>query len=370
MDYLCGMNRTIRHIEFLLSQHECVIVPGLGAFLSHSHSARQDATSGAWLSPSKIYSFNGGLTQSDGLLVGSVARAEKVSHERALMLVADDVADIRRKLTDEHVYTIGRVGVLSLDENNAITFTTAETDSISPLSGWFPQIKIRPYDFVASEKYEHSVDVHGVFKSFGRFMRVAAAVIILVVIGLAVSTPVSVENAQYADLSIHMMKKSSVASMETNATKAGTTIISKIQKKQLSPIKAPSRIQPQTVDNKATRTNTRDAVFKSKPVVETQQTSKPVISKKTKAKNAPSTALRMNDFDAYCLVIASLTTEDDAYKFIESESRRNPGVAMSVIEQNGRYRIYAATGRTRAQAQAMASTPMLSRYKGAWVTAR
>lgn len=340
------MNLTVRHLEYLISRHDCVIVPGLGAVLARNVSAEESVDCGRWTPPCRNYSFNGSLTETDGLLAGSVARALGVSHERATELLADELLGMRRQLDHEGSLSLGRVGRLYRESDEGVLFEPAEKDLLTPFATWYRPFELRPVDVAAAEvSDDESLSKGAKLTPFGRFMRIAAAIIVLVAVGLAVSTPVSVEDAQYASLT-------------------------------LPSIKSPKKVTVPAVDGPAVETvcvETSGVVAESPalegrnkieiPVAVTKNT---VIAKAVK----PASSIRLNDFDEYCLVVASLVSEEAAGQFILDESRRNPGLAMGILEQNGRYRVYAATGKTQAQALSAASNPKISRYKGVWVTRR
>ena len=64
------------HIEYLLLHHDCVVVPGLGAFINVRHAAYFDAVTRVWHPMTREVRFNGALTHDDGLLSSSYARKE------------------------------------------------------------------------------------------------------------------------------------------------------------------------------------------------------------------------------------------------------------------------------------------------------
>ena len=51
-----------RHIEILLLNNDCVIVPGYGGFMAHHVDARRDETDGSILPPMRTIGFNQKLT--------------------------------------------------------------------------------------------------------------------------------------------------------------------------------------------------------------------------------------------------------------------------------------------------------------------
>lgn len=60
-----------QHIEILLLENDCVIVPGLGGFVAHYTSAMRVAEENIFLPPTRIIGFNPQLKMNDGLLVQS-----------------------------------------------------------------------------------------------------------------------------------------------------------------------------------------------------------------------------------------------------------------------------------------------------------
>ena len=61
----------IEHIEYLISDHDCVVVPGLGAFIAQYIHAEIDLERGVILPPRRVLSFNAAVCHNDGVLAGS-----------------------------------------------------------------------------------------------------------------------------------------------------------------------------------------------------------------------------------------------------------------------------------------------------------
>ena len=74
-----------RDIHDLLFQHDCVIVPGFGGFLTHYRPARLDAQRLLVHPPSKDLSFNKHLVRQDGLLVDQLVRREGMDFQTAMI---------------------------------------------------------------------------------------------------------------------------------------------------------------------------------------------------------------------------------------------------------------------------------------------
>ena len=58
-----------RHIEILLLENDCVIVPELGGFIAHYQPAHYEENEGVYVPPIRTVGFNSQLTMNDGLLV-------------------------------------------------------------------------------------------------------------------------------------------------------------------------------------------------------------------------------------------------------------------------------------------------------------
>lgn len=75
----------------LLNDHECVVVPEFGAFISKRHSATIDYATHRFMPPYKEVAFNKMLSNNDGLLVGMIAEKEHISEELALAKIQNFV---------------------------------------------------------------------------------------------------------------------------------------------------------------------------------------------------------------------------------------------------------------------------------------
>lgn len=376
--YLCIVNQTLRHIEYLVSHHDCVIIPGLGAVLAHHVTARYDADNQRWCAPCRGYSFNSALHQGDGLLVASLARAKNVSHERATIMVSDDISAMIRQLNADGVLSLGRIGDLYMDADHTLTFMPATTDMLTPGSSWMPVLKYNAVPEVETAINESNADnvLTGAVSPWYRRVKVAMWIAVLLCLGVSLSTPIEVDEAAFASLGMVSVTGPQEAKPNFD-TNAKVTTVNKTKK---SPAYRNNAVKdsPHKISDKANMPeNTgRDHIRKSnktqksgiKPTVEGEKKSYSTV--KAEDIKGSTGALRNESTDHYCLVIASLTSAEDADKFISMESRRNPSLPMHVIEQGGRYRIYAATGATESQALAAARDSRVQRYRGVWVTKR
>lgn len=109
------------HIEYLLRSHECVILPGIGAFL-RTHKGATLCESGSIDAPRLQICFNSSIVSSDGLLCHSVARRAKITFEQASVLVSNAADECRNTLETYGELSVGRLGRLVMDDEQRISF--------------------------------------------------------------------------------------------------------------------------------------------------------------------------------------------------------------------------------------------------------
>lgn len=124
--------RLNKHIEQLLAQHTCVIIPGLGSFLLEVQPAHLDSSMGLIYPTSLELCFNELLQNQDGLLAESYAHTYAISHRRARLMLEEDVRNLRNSLINRRRIALPSLGTLSLNEDGRIVF---EPQSIQVFQG-------------------------------------------------------------------------------------------------------------------------------------------------------------------------------------------------------------------------------------------
>ncbi len=118
------------YIHELLLENEIVIIPGFGAFISNYKPAEINEETNEMKPPSKEISFNRQIRNNDGLLVGSVAQGEAVSHFDALKLIEKERENIIYQLDKGEKVTLAETGELFVDDKNEIGFTPFEDENL------------------------------------------------------------------------------------------------------------------------------------------------------------------------------------------------------------------------------------------------
>ena len=133
------MERLALHIEYLLLRHDCVVVPGFGAFINVYHSALEDSETHTFQPMTTEVRFNSALKHNDGMLATSYARRERVSYAEGREMVRVAVSDLQDTLALEGEVSIGRIGRIRTDKSGNLTFHPLLTPRrLSAVLGYLP----------------------------------------------------------------------------------------------------------------------------------------------------------------------------------------------------------------------------------------
>ena len=122
-----------KHIEILLLDHDCVIVPGLGGFIADQAPARiDDNDSHNMLPPYRTIGFNRELSVNDGLLVQSYMQAYDAAYPEALLQMEKDINKMLVQLDTIGNYTLDGIGTLSKNIDGSLAFTAFEAGILTP----------------------------------------------------------------------------------------------------------------------------------------------------------------------------------------------------------------------------------------------
>jgi hypothetical protein len=150
-----------QYISQLLYRHQCVTVPGFGAFLTEIHSAHLHENTNSFYPPKKVISFNSHLKNNDGLLANHIAQVEKTSYENSVASIESEVIIWNSILQVNEKFTLKNIGELSLNGEKNLVFTPSENinylkESFGLNSFVSPMVKreilINESDFVKKEE--------------------------------------------------------------------------------------------------------------------------------------------------------------------------------------------------------------------------
>ena len=115
----------------LLSTHECVVIPNLGAFLLRSFPASANPFSGEIKPSGQTLFFNPSITTDDGLLVTHWRYMNGCDYTTAHQAIQELVLSITGKLTSSRSLALGKLGNFFLHSEGKLLFLPASPLNLS-----------------------------------------------------------------------------------------------------------------------------------------------------------------------------------------------------------------------------------------------
>lgn len=203
------------HIEYLLSRHDCVIVPGFGAFIATETESHIDFEAGVIRPRRREIGFNSSVVTDDGLLTHSIARRQGLPYEDARRMVAHLAERMSADLDEEGEVSLGMIGRLVKDSEGLVSFqprrSTALSDILPELmfvqSATAVDADMQDTDFSGEPAEEEdgmriirvSPDRY-VFTVSKRAVHAAAMLVAVLALGLSLLVPINHDNEQKASV--------------------------------------------------------------------------------------------------------------------------------------------------------------------------
>lgn len=130
------MNTLAKHIEELVTRHNCVIVPELGGFITYRESAR--IVGGKIYPPTKQIRFNSLLNYNDGLLCERYISSKSISYTEALETIRISVEKVKTELNANGYAKLGHLGTMRRSDNGSIWLECNDTSYIPDNYGLKP----------------------------------------------------------------------------------------------------------------------------------------------------------------------------------------------------------------------------------------
>lgn len=292
------MISVLDHIEHLAVEHDCVIVPGFGAFISQ-YSASKNAD-GVIITLKRSISFNMSIAHNDGLLVNSLMRRERIGFDDATEEIRNYVSSLRCQLRHEGEVPVGRLGFLKFNNDESLEFFPFASLFANNEYFGLSALTLRPLAELVAEEIAEQKPKQRIIPFARKFMRVAASIILLLTLFFVLSTPVIKEkNQNYANLNAFTIQSPTITEPHIEEAEFTDSL--------------------QVVQEIATETEST--------VTETQVED---IAKKS----------MLSETGKYCLVVASLANQKQAEQFI----RENNLTDCATFKSTTKVRVYIARG--------------------------
>ncbi|MBR6287312.1 MAG: SPOR domain-containing protein [Bacteroidaceae bacterium] len=330
-----------RHIEILLLNNNCVIVPNLGGFITHDIPSRYVAEEHTFLPPYRKIGFNPQLTLNDGLLVQSYMQAYDTSFPEANRIVSTKVSEIFDILHQNGSMTLPGIGVLSMNVDGKLEFCPTESGLLSPHFFGLGKCEMKSLKQIEEENANASNENEKPFDDFAK-RRDEANIITFRI------RPQVIRNIAAACLMILMFFAMSVPVENTYVGENENASIA--MNGMFSQIKESSYITSVPNSYKEVK---KEVVVKEKPMV--------VPAQKEEVKpHQPETG-------KYSIVLASAITKKNAEAFVDK--LKTLGYDDAYVYNNGKMnRVLYASFPTEKEAQtALSKLRDKETFKDAWV---
>lgn len=367
-----------KHIEVLLLENDCVIVPGLGGFIAHYRSCVYNEDTGEFCPPARTIGFNPQLVMNDGLLVQSYMQAYNTDFPDATRKIEKLVQKLKEDIYRYgHIY-LNNVGTLYYNMNGVYEFEPEAngffTPSLYGLQGFtFP--KLSPEN-VPQEKPLVEYAMPRTVKTstrrssfhYRRWSKNIVAIAAAILLFFLFSVPV--ENTYLDDAEYASLGSAGLFNAIRNRSMASSIIMTSPsaqlhEKKQTTETKQSVKNNINTLKPVVVKTE-KVAAPSTKPTVTqvTKNVKQPIETKKNTTNKLPE---QSNTKIGSYIIVASLTTNNDAMQVVKQMQQKGYKEAQ-ILESNGRFRV--AINRYDNQADAYKQIKELKKnadFASAWV---
>lgn len=361
------MKELARHIEVLLLENDCVIVPGLGGFIAHNKAAEFKDSANVFCPPVRTIGFNPQLIINDGLLAQSYMQAYDTDFPDASRKIESVVSQIKDSLYKNGQAELENIGTLYYTMAGVYGFEPYQNAffspslyglgsfSISPLSelkpvketAVEPRIMIETVPSCEEDIKEKAKQRHIIKRMAEHAVGIAAAVILFFVLSVPVENTY-LDNSSYASLGAETMldairsKSMATTSLETKDIKQNNATNRRNNVNTLRPVAVKS-VKVEKAEPKASKEVKASPAVAKKEVVKTEAVK--AETKGTKEVQKSNSAQNKGLF----VIVSSLQTMQDAEKELAKFKKQGYEEA-TILTSDNRYRIalYRYTDKAKA----------------------
>lgn len=368
-----------QHIEALLLENDCVIVPGFGGFIAHYAPATRSREENLFLPPTRTIGFNPQLKLNDGVLVQSYMNTHETSFSDASRRIEKQVNELISLLHEDGKAHLGNIGEIHYNIHGRYEFVPYNHKITTPAFYGLDSFEMR--ELAALRQPKEKVLIPAVLEKEKKtydirinraFLRNAVAVVAAVVLFFTFSTPVEntdVRKNNYAQLLpgelFEQIEKQSVA-----MTPVCMTEVQSPQKRkkaaQGQPMMQTSRPVKVKEVRVAPKTTTPSATATSSASAQTATTTAPAVQKKAAA---PATAAPAANMPFHIIVAGGISMKDA--EAIAGQLQAKGYSGARALNTDGKVRVSIRSFANRNEAtQFLLNLRKEENYQNAWLLAK
>lgn len=327
------MKTLARHIELLLRDNDCVILPGFGGFIAQPVPAYYVSEEALYYPPSRSICFNAAITMNDGLLAQSYMKSYQVDYARANYMVDVAIEKLCDALDEEGMVTLPHIGTIKQDVYQSIQFIPEEAGVSSPYHFGLGSFLIKElhslHDSTEASRQPQSIithtaktiDVHINKSMLRRVMSTAAILLLLLMVSLPIGNhkPTDIASLHLTDVISTPTAKQQTSPLAIES--ASTVDFSTTDSTVASPCFIVPADMPAIEEAITTETITGETIQSVEVAVETPQVSTEVLPEKV-----------------YHIIVASLPNHRGAEETLNQYINKGYPNA-SLVERDNRIRI-------------------------------
>ncbi len=340
-----------QHIETLLLENDCVIVPGFGGFVAHYSPATRVKEENIFLPPTRTIGFNPQLKLNDGVLVQSYMSAYDTSFADASRIVEKEVNEFIGLLHEEGKAHLDNIGEIHYNIYGNYEFVPYDYKITTPSLYGLDSFEMHELS-VLQQKEKVWIPAHPekekkTFEiSINRaYLRNAAAMIAAIVLFFAFSTPVEntdVQKNNYAQL----LPSELFEQIEKQSVAVTPVYVKSDAMQQVKKLSATASTSSSTKTS-STKKNTAD------------KTSKPIAVREVKVAKHP-----------YHIIVAGGISLKDA-EAIATQLKSKGFANAKALNMDGKVRVSISSFDNRNEAtKQLLELRKNETYKNAWLLAK
>lgn len=341
-----------QHIEVLLLENDCVIVPGFGGFVAHYAPAVRVEEENIFLPPTRTIGFNPQLKMNDGILVQSYMAVYDTNFSDATRMVEQEVEELIAVLHEEGATDLGNIGEIRYTIHNTYEFIPYDNKITTPYLYGLDSFEMKDlvalrqsivtgktFPLLAKEKKNYEIRINRAY------LRNAVAMVAAIALFFFMSTPVEntyVAKDNYAQL----------IPMEIFGKMGQQSVV-------LSPV-ATQTLSPAVKNN-----SKKEVTIRKKPV-------KPVAVKEVKVSKVVSEAEKpvvrpQKSGKPFHLIVASVASLKDA-EMMAAQLKEKGFAGAKALQGDGKIRVSIMSCATRDEANSQLSKLRENvAYQNAWL---
>lgn len=381
------MKELAKHIEILLMENDCVIVPGLGGFIAHNKPAEFRESANIFCPPLRTIGFNPQLTINDGLLVQAYMQAYDTDFPDASRKIENTVSSIKEILYKNGQAELDNIGTLYYTMAGNYGFEPCYNSffspnlyglgnfSISPLSELVskiqpvaePRVTIETTPSVKTNEERREKQSHIIKRMTEHAIGIAAAIILFFIMSVPVENTY-LDNASYASLGAETMLDA-IRNKSLAITPNGKDINKEFSMDETHQANISQRknnvntLRPVSVKSVKVEKPLQKADIKT----ETKENKNVIAENKPVTESKPAESVKQQQEKGLFIIVSSLQTMADAEK--ELTKFHNQGYDEArILTSDNRFRIalYQFTDKSQAYSK-INELRKEEQFKNAWL---